>query len=477
MSSEKNIADAVFRFASQHPDRLAYLSQDQDLSQAKMTMAIRAFAIRMRDHGIGPESLVMLDTTSPLVSLSILGASSLLGARITPYSKTFLNNAKLRPTHIIRSPEIPDRGIGDVVKIDQTWSPAVIDLETATFAAVDTTQPWLMMSSAGTTGSPKLFTLSQAIAHDRIRAIGKYSLAECQTNLLLFPANSRPFFIRALAALLNGTTIVDIIDPEALNGIGIDLVCGSPYQATHWLAQRTLTPRFKRLLVTGARLHEQDAKKLLQSFEVVEDVYGASETNQSFVNEITMQDSKCVKRGRWLDSRIEIVNQSFQPCAPGEIGMVRVSNGNMIDGYIGLPKATATAFQDGWFYPGDFARWAENDVLDVKGRVDETINLGGVKVNLKAVDEVMLSVPGVASAVSFRNPDPAKVNELMAFVMLDDIDRRNIVIPKTRDACVTTLGHDESPSSIIVVESLPMTIDGAPRRTECQRLALILQQE
>ena len=477
MNSDRNIAETFFGVAARFPDQDAYIGSGQVLSLAKLAMAVRAFAIRMRDHGIDRGALVMLDTTNPLVSLSTLCASALLGVQITPYSPTFSKNAEFPPTHILRSPEAPVRGLDGVVEIDQSWSPAMIDLDAAApFGPVDTAAPWLMMSSAGTTGTPKIFTLSQRIAHDRIMAIRDNSLVGCRTNVLLFSANSRPFFIRALAALLNGSTIVDIYDPAELQRIGIDLVCGSPYQATHWLGPRTLAPRFKRLLVTGARLREQDAERLLHSFEVVEDVYGASETNQSFVNEKTLQDGKLVTRGKWLDSRVEIVDQAFEPCKPGQIGMLRVSNSYMIEGYLGLPKATATAFQDGWFYPGDFARWLDDGVLDVTGRIDETINLGGVKVNLKAVDDVMNSVDGVTAAVCFRNPDPTKVNELMAFVILDDIIRRDFVVPEVRNACVAALGVDESPASIIVVEALPMTIDGVPRRTECQRLASEMQQ-
>jgi acyl-CoA synthetase (AMP-forming)/AMP-acid ligase II len=157
--------------------------------------------------------------------------------------------------------------------------------------------------------------------------------------------------------------------------------------------------------------------------------------------------------------------------------MLRVSNSYMIEGYLGLPKATSTAFQDGWFYPGDFARWLGGGVLDVTGRIDETINLGGIKVNLKAVDEVMASVDGVSAAICFRNPDPDRTNELMAFVVLDDITRRDFVVPDVRKTCVAALGLEESPNYIVVVETLPMTIDGAPRRTECQRLASVMQQK
>ncbi len=478
MDTDRNISSAFFEVAGRFPDRNAYMGSGQALTFAKLTMAVRAFASRMRDHGIDSGAMVMLDTTSPLVSLSTLFASALLGARITPFSSTILDDPDLSPTHILRSPEAPVRNLDRVVEIDQSWSPAMINLdEVAPFEPVETAAPWLVMSSAGTTGTPKKFTLSQNIARDRIMAIRDNSLVGCRTNVLLFPANSRPFFIRASAALLNGTTIIDIYDPAELQRIGIDLVCGSPYQATHWLRSQMLKPRFKRLLVTGARLPEQDAERLLHSFEVVEDVYGASETNQSFVNEKKLEDGKVVTRGKWLDSRVEIVNEAFEPCAPGEIGMLRVSNSYMIEGYLGLPKATSTAFQDGWFYPGDFARWLGGGVLDVTGRIDETINLGGIKVNLKAVDEVMASVDGVSAAICFRNPDPDRTNELMAFVVLDDITRRDFVVPDVRKTCVAALGLEESPNYIVVVETLPMTIDGAPRRTECQRLASVMQQK
>lgn len=477
MQIEKNIANAFFEVADRFPEKTAYSGDGLELPFSKLAMAVSAFAIRMREIGIDSTSSIMLDTKSPLVSVSTLYASALLGAKMTPFSKAALETSDEPVTHILRSSEMPERELPNVHDIDQSWSPAHVDVTTRpSFPPVDTSRPWLLMSSAGTTGTPKKFVLSQQIAFDRIMAIRDYVLAGCETNVLLFPPNSRPFYIRGSAALMNGATIVDEYDPACLQERGVDLVCGSPSQAVHWLANKVISPKLKRLLVTGARLPDRAAEHLLKSFEIIEDVYGASETSQSYITEIRSMDGKCVKRGRRLDSDVEIVNQEFEPCALGEIGMVRVKNDYMIDGYIGHPDATAAVFMEGWFYPGDFARWVDDGVLNVTGRIDETVNLGGVKVNLKAIDETMTSVEGVAYAVSFRNPHPDKINELMAVLQLEDIKRRDEVVPKVRDACVQVHGAEESPALIMVVEKMPLTIDGVPRRTECQRLASELQQ-
>ncbi len=480
MNKEKNVAKAFCSVVESIPNRDALVSEDMALPYVKLAMAAEAFALRMQERGIDHQSLVMLDTTNAMVSLSVVIATAMIGARFTPYSSRFQLGGTLKPTHLLRSPEAPDRDGVDHIDINQDWSPAVVgnsQEHRMTFGPVDTDAPWLVFSSSGTTGDPKYFTLSQRMAFDRIMAIRDNSLQGFRKNCLLFPANSRGFFIRAMAALMNGCTIIDAANLDFLQENDVDLVTGSPVQAVAWFGDGIIEPRIKTLQVTGARLRNKDAAKLLRSFEEVEDIYGSAETNQSYVNLKTLQGDNVVTKGKWLDSSIEITDESFGLCAPGETGSIRIRNGYMIDEYIGHPKATRTAFQDGWFYPGDFGCWGPDGVLEVTGRVDETINLGGVKVNLRTADETMLSVDGVSAAVAFRNPLPDKIDELMAFVVLKDIVQRDLVVPAVHKACLKKLGVLEAPKIIMVVEKLPMTADGMPRRMECQRVALILQQD
>ena len=77
----------------------------------------------------------------------------------------------------------------------------------------------------------------------------------------------------------------------------------------YWKAS-VLVPRVARIEVSGAKLPDDIAANLLKNFELVVDVYGASETNKTFEN-IVMRDSEGADHSKGagvLDSEVEIVS-------------------------------------------------------------------------------------------------------------------------------------------------------------------------
>ena len=89
------------------------------------------------------------------------------------------------------------------------------------------------------------------------------------------------------------------------------------------------------------------SENLLRNFELVVDVYGASETNKTFEN-IVMLDSRgrIVRKGKPLDSEVEIVSASGQRRKVAETGLVRIRNPYMVRGYLQAPEATAKFFRE-----------------------------------------------------------------------------------------------------------------------------------
>jgi acyl-CoA synthetase (AMP-forming)/AMP-acid ligase II len=253
---------------------------------------------------------------------------------------------------------------------------------------------------------------------------------------------------------------------------GVNLVCGAPRMAVEWLAGRRILPKFPALQVSGAKLSDADATFLLESFEIVEDVYGASETSKSFVNVKALDDGRLTTRGKPLDSEVQIVGDDGVPIiAPGLQGAVRIRNGYMASVYIAAPVSSQRAFRNGWFYPGDIACWGPAGELVVAGRLDEIVNLGGVKINLGDVDEVLCSVDGISAAAAFRDPSQPNPPCLMAMVTVSSVAEADSSVAAAHSACLDRFGFIFTPRIILVVPSIPMTADGAPRRIECERLA------
>ena len=52
-------------------------------------------------------------------------------------------------------------------------------------------------------------------------------------------------------------------------------------------------------------------------------------------------------------AEVQIIDENHKPVPPGTVGMIRYRGGAVADSYYRNPEESATAFRDGWYYPGD----------------------------------------------------------------------------------------------------------------------------
>jgi acyl-CoA synthetase (AMP-forming)/AMP-acid ligase II len=90
----------------------------------------------------------------------------------------------------------------------------------------------------------------------------------------------------------------------------------------------------------------------------------------------------------------------------GQEGEVWVSGPNvMAGGYHNQPKLSAAVIKDGWYHTGDLARRDELGHLTITGRIAEVITRGTQLINPREIEDVLLTVRGVAAAVVVGKPD------------------------------------------------------------------------
>lgn len=156
--------------------------------------------------------------------------------------------------------------------------------------------------------------------------------------------------------------------------------------------------------------------------------YGAAETGSA-----TMAD------GAWLEDhpgcagyavpgvRVEVVDDQGRPAAPGEQGEVRIVSDRVSAGYLDDPEATARAFRDGAFYPGDVGRLRADGMLMVDGRIDDRMDLGGRKFLPDLLEEAALAFPGVRDAAAYAAPDGQGMDTCWLAVAADEsLDRQGL---------------------------------------------------
>ena len=99
----------------------------------------------------------------------------------------------------------------------------------------------------------------------------------------------------------------------------------------------------------------------------------------------------------------------------GEIMM----RGNVtMKGYLKNPKATAEAFQGGWFHTGDLAVWHPDGYAEIKDRSKDIIISGGENISTIELEDVLYRHPAILEAAVVARPDATWGETPCAFVTL-----------------------------------------------------------
>jgi long-chain acyl-CoA synthetase len=159
------------------------------------------------------------------------------------------------------------------------------------------------------------------------------------------------------------------------------------------------------------------------------------------------------------DTEARIVDpETAQPLPPGEVGELAVRGPQVMAGYLGRPEATARALRDGWLLTGDMARMDEDGFFYLVDRKKEMINVGGLKVFPREVEEVLYEHPAVREAAAVGIPDRERGERVKAFVALKP------GAAMTEEAliahCRARLAPHKVPRAIEVREALPKSLIG-----------------
>jgi long-chain acyl-CoA synthetase len=117
--------------------------------------------------------------------------------------------------------------------------------------------------------------------------------------------------------------------------------------------------------------------------------------------------------------QVQVVDGQGQPVAHGETGEVLLRGSGLLKGYWGdSPEAITRITNDG-FRTGDMGLMEASGDVQLMGRMDDILKVGGHKVNPREVEAVLQRHPNVAEAVLVGLADPQKIMEvkLHAFVV------------------------------------------------------------
>ncbi|MDO4666117.1 MAG: AMP-binding protein [Actinomycetaceae bacterium] len=150
------------------------------------------------------------------------------------------------------------------------------------------------------------------------------------------------------------------------------------------------------------------------------------------------------------------------PTVSPATGRIELAGPMIAQGYLDAPTSSS------FFYEGD-TRWHRtNDIgtmeggkLVVRGRADDTIISGGLKISATEITAALRAHPNVQDALSVGIPDPEWGEVVGALVIAKNCHPAHL-----RDFVADRLGHSCAPRIIAFVQSLPYLAPGkVDRRT------------
>jgi acyl-CoA synthetase (AMP-forming)/AMP-acid ligase II len=158
------------------------------------------------------------------------------------------------------------------------------------------------------------------------------------------------------------------------------------------------------------------------------------------------------------------------PCGDYIIGQVQIRGPGVITRYAsgGRPGVID---HEGWLDTGDLGHLDEDGYLYLAGRTDDVINRGGEKIYPREIEEVLLTQPGVLSAVVVGAEDGVLGQRPVAYIVPKEAWPDSGFEDGLVAACVEALPKPKRPSAIVVVSELPLGPTGKVARRRLRELA------
>ncbi len=325
--------------------------------------------------------------------------------------------------------------------------------------------------TSGSTGRPKVVLcaydrlFSHQLTQANVLGIGP------QDTLLLTAPLAFSYAVRAglLVALLAGATVV--IPPTPLNPrslreclerhrVTVTLGVGFAYRLL--LTSGGPLPALRTALGGGEAVAGDLAATWRQRTGVsLMEGFGCTETDTVAWNVDLVPGSV----GRPLPGvEVRVCGEDGAPARHG-VGELLVRTPDLACGYAGEPELTSERFADGWYRTGDLGELRGDGLIRLGGRLDDRLNVAGLKVDPREVEAACREAVGLRDCAVVGVPGADGIVEVCAYVVADRPVRRVDLVRALADR----LSPHKIPTRVVQLDALPRTAAGKLRAAELRR--------
>src|SRR5579863_9741478 len=174
------------------------------------------------------------------------------------------------------------------------------------------------------------------------------------------------------------------------------------------------------------------------------------------------------------NTRAYVLDGGMEPAPVGIWGELYLGGAGLARGYVGRGDLTAERFvpdalsgeAGGRLYrSGDVARWDEEGRLEYQGRKDQQVKIRGFRIELGEVEAVLASHAGVKEAVVVAREERGGGKRLVGYVVREG-EQGAELSGELRKYVQGKLPEYMVPSVVVVLEKLPLTVNGKVDRKQ-----------
>jgi amino acid adenylation domain-containing protein/FkbM family methyltransferase len=458
---EMTLHGLIGQSALQAPDKIAIIYRDQAISYRALLERAGQVAARLRNSGIGPDTIVAIMDEHPLESITgILGILT-AGSAYLPIDADYPLNrihymladsnagALLTSKEFIAESKKINQWEGDILafdgKIDNRFPLAThrsrLPLSTNCLAYV--------IYTSGTTGRPKGVAVEHASAVNTILSRKeKYDLNSQITALQLFSYAFDGFVTSFFSPMaVNGQVVlmhtIDILDIEKI------LQTLSRHKVSHFICVPLLFQAILEMMKENEGFSLQVvtlagdtvSPKIFELKEIkgktieIAQEYGVTEAAvmSTILRHQEKKNHTCI--GTPIhNTKLYIVNTMKQLQPIGVPGEILIGGKGVARGYINRPELTALRFNANPFEngqrlycSGDLAQWRPDGNIEFLGRIDHQIKTRGFRVELNEIENQILQFPAVNETVVVAQTNNSSDKQLTAYVVPDRREARLVI--------------------------------------------------
>jgi acyl-coenzyme A synthetase/AMP-(fatty) acid ligase len=190
--------------------------------------------------------------------------------------------------------------------------------------------------------------------------------------------------------------------------------------------------------------------------------YGATEVGPVAYGDHSLLEKHPGAVGRLLPwVRMEAVDENDRPLPAGEQGILRTRAPGMTHRYLDDPAASVAAFRGGWFYPGDVGTVSLEGVVQVIGRSDDVMNIGGAKIAPVKLESLVAGTANIRDVAATAVQEPNGEQFVAVGIVADTPIDRESLAARCREVVPSQV-----PIYVLQMEAIPRNDSGKILRRE-----------